>query len=154
MAEKEINEMTRELIDSFREANQAIAKSIVAAEERNMQFAHSTFTNAMEVLKVHAEATRGLLRELEQQMQKQQEAFQQLTHGAPDRELAESYTAFFRAPLAFYQQAFDTAEAAARQGLETMQKALQDFQQAAQQGLETMQKTAQQAPHATHKVTQ
>src|SRR5262249_31291346 len=128
-------EVTRELIDSFREANQAIAKSIVAAEERNMQFAHSTFTNSMEVLKVHAEATRGLMRELEQQMQKQQAAFQQMTQGTADRELAESYTAFFRAPLAFYQQAFDTAETAARQGLETMQK------------------TAQQAPHATHKAT-
>ncbi len=153
MAEKEVNEGTRTLIESFREANEAIAKSIVAAEERNMRFAQSTFTNAMEVLKSHAEAARALMRELEQQTQKQQEAFQRMMQRTTGREPGETSMAFFRAPLVFYQQAFDAAEAASRQGLETMQKAMEDFQRAAQQGLETMQKATEQAQHTTHKAT-
>jgi len=150
MAEEKANEVTQNLVASFREANEAIAKSIVAAEERNMKFAQSTFTNAMEVLKSHAEATRALMRELEQQAQKQQETFQKLVRGTVESEPMESYMNFFRAPLTFYQQAFDAAEAANRQGLEVMQKALEDFQHAAQQGLETMQKMARQA-HTTQK---
>jgi hypothetical protein len=149
MAEEKTHETTQQLVESLREANQAIAKSIVAAEERNMRFAQSTFTNAMEILKSHAEATRALMRELEQHAHKQQDAFQHLVRGSMENESMKTYMDFFRAPLTFYQQAFDSAEAAARQGLETMQKALEDFQQAAQQGLETMQKAARQAQHAT-----
>jgi hypothetical protein len=151
MAEEKANEVAQNLVTSFREANQAIAKSIVAAEERNMKFTQSTFTNAMEVLKSHAEATQALMRELEQQTQKQLETFQKLMRGTTESEPLESYMNFFRAPIAFYQQAFDAAETASRQGLEVMEKAFENFQQAAQQGLETMQKVTRQAPHTTQK---
>ena len=144
----EVNEYTQNLIASFREANQAIAKSMVAAEERNIKFAQSTFANAMEVLRNHAEATQALMRELEQQTKSQQEAFKHLVGGTGGHEPAESYMAFFRAPLAFYQQAFEVAETASRQGLETMQKALESFQQAAQQGQESLQQATRQE-HAT-----
>src|SRR6266849_1095255 len=78
MAKETVNEAALKIITSFREANQAIAQSVVAAQERNVKFAQGLFTSGVEVLKSHAEGTQTLLQELEQQTQKQQEAFQKL----------------------------------------------------------------------------
>ena len=128
MTEKKADAVPRALVDSFQEANQAIAESIVAAQERNIQFAQSTLVNAMEIFKNHMESTRALMKELEQQSQKQLEAFQQLSH-RPE----EAYTEFFRAPFSYYQQFLATAETATRQGLESFQKAIEDFEKAAKQ---------------------
>ena len=64
--------------------------------------------------------------ELEQQAQKQQDAFQSLAH--------ESLDASFdvlRAPFSFYRQAIDAVEATTRESLE-------NFQRAARQSLEEM----------------
>ena len=63
MAEKEAERLNP--AETVREATQLITKSIVEAQERNMKFVQNTFTNAMELLKSHGEATRALLQELE-----------------------------------------------------------------------------------------
>jgi hypothetical protein len=146
MTEKKVNAVPRALIDSFQETNQAISETIVAAQERNIQFAQSTLVNAMEIFKNHMEGTRALMKELEQQSQKQLEAFQQLEHRPED-----AYTDFFRAPFSYYQQFLATAETATRQGLESFQKAIEDFQKAAEQGRENFEKAAQQAQRAAYK---
>ena len=146
MTEKKENAVPRALVDSFQESNKAIAETIVAAQERNIQFAQSTLVNAMEIFKNHMESTHALMKELEQQSQKQLEAFQQLTHRPED-----AYTDFFRAPFSYYQQFLATAETATRQGLENFQKALENFQKAAEQGRENFEKATQQVQHAAYK---
>src|SRR5260370_1671080 len=77
MANKDrLNEAAWNLSNAAREANQAIANSAVAAQDRNMKFAQSTFENGVEVLKSHAESTRALMDELVQEPSKDRAIFQ------------------------------------------------------------------------------
>jgi len=80
MAENTVTEAALHLVQSFREANQAVAESIVASQERNVKFAQSIFTSGVEILKSHVEGTQALVQKIEQQTQQQQEAFQSLLH--------------------------------------------------------------------------
>jgi hypothetical protein len=146
MTEKKVNVDPSTLVDSFRETNQAIAETIVAAQERNIKFAQSTIVNAMEIFKDHMESTRALMQELEQQSQKQLEAFQQMGHGPEN-----APTDFLRAPFSYYQQVLTTTEKATRQGLEGFQKAIENFQKAAEEGRENIEKATQQAQHSASK---
>ncbi len=144
MAEKKETEVPNTLVESFREANQAIAQSIVTAQERNIKFAQSTLTSAMEVFKSHMESTRTLMKELEEQAKKQQEAFQKMARGSE-----QTFQEFFRLPS--YQQFLDAAETATKQGMENFQKAIESFEKAAEQGLETVRKATSQAQPTTPK---
>lgn len=128
MMEKQTTEVPQKLLDSFQETTQLITENIVAAQERNMKFVQSTFTNAMEVLRSNLDATRALMQDLEQQTKKQQEAFQKLTPGGTESQWMETYMAFLRAPLTSYQQTLDAAEKATQLGLETFDKAIGEFQ--------------------------
>ncbi len=83
MEKETLNDAAKHMIESLREANQAVADSVIAAQERNVKFAQSIFTSGVEVLKSHAEGTQALLQELDQQtkkqqVQKQQENFRKL----------------------------------------------------------------------------
>ena len=127
MAEKEAERPNP--AESVREATQLVTKSIVEAQQRNMQFVQNTFTNTMELLKSHGEATRALLRELEQQ----QASWQKLTPGSTENQWMENYLAMLRAPFSFYQQSLETVEKTTQQSLETFQKAVEEFEEAAQQ---------------------
>ena len=91
-----------------------------------MQFAQSTFANAIEVLKSHVEATRALIEQLEQQ-----DAFQKLAQGAGGARSIEPSLEVLRSVLSSYQQALDAAEKTTRQGLQGFEKAIEDFEQAA-----------------------
>src|SRR5690349_10117181 len=82
MAKNKANEVALSLSKSVREANQAIADSIIAAQERNLKFAQSILENGIEVLKSYAEDTRTLTQELVEQPQKQQGVFQSLADSA------------------------------------------------------------------------
>lgn len=83
MANKDrLNEATWNLSNAVREANQAIANSAVAAQERNMKFLQSTFENGVEVLKSHAESTRTLMDELVQEPSKDRAIFQSVADNA------------------------------------------------------------------------
>ena len=123
MPEKKTEETTKDVAEAVRETSQIITKSVIAAQERNMKFVQTTFTNAMEVMKSHVEASRALMHELEQQ----QEALQKLVPGM------ENYMAMLRAPLTSYQKALDAAEKSTKHGLETFEKALKDFEKATKQ---------------------
>jgi hypothetical protein len=83
MANKDrLNEAAWNLSNAAREANQAIANSAVAAQDRNMKFAQSTFENGVEVLKSHAESTRALMDELVQEPSKDRAIFQSVADTA------------------------------------------------------------------------
>ena len=109
-------------------ANQAAGQGLVAAQERTNQYVQGFFNEGIEVLKSQAESMRALLRELDQQIRKQQEALQTLAR-AP----VEVTLDILRTPLAAYQEALGMAETLTRQGLEQMQQAAEQVQQAAHQ---------------------
>ena len=91
-------------------ANQAAAQSLVAAQERTMQYAERFFNSGIEVLKSQSESMRGLLHDLEQQVDKQREALQTLARAPMEIALD-----IFSAPLAAYQRALDVAGAVTRE---------------------------------------
>ena len=109
-------------------ANQAAGQGLVAAQERTNQYVQGFFNEGIEVLKSQAESMRALLRELDQQIRKQQEALQTLAR-AP----VEVTLDILRTPLAAYQEALGMAETFTRQGLEQMQQAAEQVQQATHQ---------------------
>jgi predicted metal-dependent hydrolase len=82
MAEQNLNEKVQEttttLSKSFREASQAVADTAIAAQERNVKFAQSVLENGIEVLKSHAEDTSSLVQDMQEQLSKQQSAFQSI----------------------------------------------------------------------------
>jgi len=64
MEEKQINETILEVVKSFQETNQAMAASIIAAQERNMKLVQGVYQHAMEALVGQADSTRLLMEEL------------------------------------------------------------------------------------------
>ncbi len=143
MEEKQINETVLELVKSFQEANQAMAASIVAAQERNMKLVQGVYQHAMEALEGQAESTGTLMEELRQHARRQQEGFQKVTSQEvfqkAVKESMDTYMNFLRAPLTYYQQALEATEASTRQGLEHFRRASESFQKSAQQEMETPQ---------------
>ncbi len=126
MTEQKRNESAPNPVDSIREINQLMVQSLMSAQQRNMQFAQSTFTNAIEVLKSHVEATRALIEQLEQQ-----DAFQKLTSAMGGTRLMEPSLDVLRRALSSYQQALEAAEKNTRQGMESFEKAAENFEQTA-----------------------
>ena len=132
------------------EGFQALVESTIEAQERNTKFAQSTLENGLEVLKSQVSVTHSLMRELEQQYQKQQEAFQALA-----QESFDAYRDFIFAPLNFFQKALSTSEAATRQGLENFQEltqqSMENIQKATVQATQEAEKATRQAPHHTQR---
>ena len=141
MADKEKKEATASPIAAFSEANQTLAESLAAAQERNLKYAQSVFESTIALLKDHVESTRSLLEQWEQQAQKQP-----VVPG-----VAESYFSFFRAPLNAYQRVIEVMETASKQSLESFQKATESFEHAMQQGQEQLQEAARRTAHITEK---
>jgi len=71
-----ISEATEELSASVREVNQTIVESFMAAGERNVKFAQTTFENEIELLKSHAESTRTMMEKLVGETEKGQPLFE------------------------------------------------------------------------------
>ncbi len=109
-------------------ANQAAAQSLVAAQERTMRYAERFFNSGIEVLKSQGESMRGLLHDLEQQVDKQREALQTLAR-AP----VEIALDIFGAPLAAYQKALDIAGAVTREEFKWAEHVTERARQADQQ---------------------
>lgn len=82
MAENKVNNAALNIAQTLREANQAVTESAVAAYERNVGFAQSTFENGVEVLKSHADSARSLMREQSEQAQRQQVDVQSVFNSA------------------------------------------------------------------------
>ena len=60
---KEKQEVTTRSIETLSEANQALAESLAAAQERNLKYAQSVFESTIGLLKSHVEETRSLLKQ-------------------------------------------------------------------------------------------
>lgn len=122
-------------IEAFREAGQALAESLSAAQERNLKYAQSVFESTMALLRDHAESARSTLKQWEQQAEKQH----------IDPKVAESYSNLFRAPLNAFQQTLEVVENASHESVESFKKAAESFEKALQQGREQWEETARKA---------
>jgi len=80
--QNKVNDATWNLSESVRESNQALADSLVTAQERNMKFAQSVFENEVELLKSHADHTRSLMEEFTGEPEKSQAFFQTMANSA------------------------------------------------------------------------
>jgi 6-phosphogluconate dehydrogenase len=135
MTDKKDKEVRETPIEAFNEASQALAESISATQERNLKYAQSVFESTMALLKDHAESASSMLKQWEQQAQKQR----------IDPKVAESYLSLFRAPLTAYQQTLEVVENASHQSIESFKKATESFEKALQRGREQLEETAQKA---------
>ena len=61
MTQQQSPEGRHELRESMRSTSQLITQSLLAAQQRNLQFTQHTLEEAVEVLKSHAEAMSSLL---------------------------------------------------------------------------------------------
>ena len=138
MADQKDKEGNETPIEAFREAGQALAESLSAAQERNLKYAQSVFESTMALLKDHAESARSTLKQWEQQAEKQH----------IDPKVAESYTSLFRAPLNAFQQTLEVVETASHESIESFKKAAESFEKALQQGREQWEETAHKAQQA------
>lgn len=120
-------------------ALQAVMESTTAAQERNVKFAQNVAMNGTEIFKSHVEATRTLMQDVIEKTREQQEALLSLPY-------VDAYMEMFRAPLATYKQAVETAQALTKHAMEVAQ-------QSAQKSMEVAQHTTQQAMDTTLSAT-
>ena len=137
MTDKKSKEVTATPIETFSETSQALAESLSAAQERNLKYAQSVFESTIALLRDQAESARSMLKQWEQQAQKQH----------VDPKVAESYFSLFRAPLTAYQQTLEAVETASHQSMESFKKAAESFEKALQQGREQWEESARQVQH-------
>jgi len=105
-------------------ANQQAAQSLVTAQERTMQYAEHFFTEGIEVLKSQEQSMRALLEDLEQQVNKQLEALQTLSHAPVEMALE-----VFSAPLAAYQNALNVAASVTQESFREAQHVTEQVSQ-------------------------
>ncbi len=135
MTDKKGKDVNETPIEAFSEASQALAESLSATQERNLKYAQNVFESTMALLRDHAESTRSMLKQWEQQAQKQH----------VDPKVAEGYLSLFRAPLTAYQQTLEVVENASHESIESFKKATESFEKALQQGREQWEETARKA---------
>jgi hypothetical protein len=85
-----------------------VASSLVAAQERNVQFAQTLFEDGVAQLRAQEETTRGMFQTIAEQSEKQRTAFQKLA-----QESVNAYLDLLAAPVAFYQKGLDVTRQAA-----------------------------------------
>jgi len=124
-------------MEAFNEASQALAESLSTTQERNLKYAQTVFESTMALLRDHAESARAVLKQWEQQAEKQH----------VDPKVAESYMSLFRAPLTAYQQTLEVVEAASHESIASFKKATESFEKALKQGREQWEETARKAQH-------
>jgi len=119
---------------------QTIAESTAEAQRRNAAFAQNVVEGGTEVFKSHVEATRSLMQDVIEKTREQREQLLTLPY-------VDAYMNMFRAPLASYKQAVETAQALTKHAMEVAQHS-------AQQGMETAQHFAKQGMNAAQSATQ
>jgi hypothetical protein len=118
MADNRIHEASWDLVNALRETTQTISNSFVATQDLNLRFAQSIFLNGIEVIEKETGTMNSLMQELDQQRQRQQEAFEKLTYATLDIS-----TNYFRTLFSWYQRMGDATQSLSQQGLKYAQDA-------------------------------
>jgi len=137
-----INQASEQLTDSAQQSFQMLADRTVSLQESNLRLTQNFFQNWVEQVNNRAQFTREATQNLQEQGQRQREAFETLS-----QEATNAYSEFLNSALSFYQEALSTATQMA-QG--NMQKAAQ----ATQQGVQAASQAGQQAMEAANQAGQ
>lgn len=112
----QVNEVTRDLVNSFGETSQTFVNSFVTLQERNLRWTQNLWLNWIELLTQQAESVRSLTQQWGQQTQKQLEVSQRLASASLGLSLD-----LLSAPLSFSWQKMDAATTATQRELEHAQ---------------------------------
>jgi len=112
----QVNEVTRDLVNSFGETSQTFVNSFVTLQERNLRWTQNLWLNWMELLTQQAESVCSLTQQWGQQTQKQLEVSQRLASASLGLSLD-----LLSAPLSFSWQKMDAATTATQRELEHAQ---------------------------------
>src|SRR5919199_3424268 len=104
-----IERASEQLTDSARQSFQMLADRTVALQESNLRLTQSFFQNWMEQLQNQTQGNRQAAQNLQEQGQRQREAFETLS-----REATNAYSQFLTSALSFYQEALSRAIQVAR----------------------------------------
>src|ERR687897_1381733 len=95
-----INQAAQQLTDSTQQAFQALADRTVALQEGNLRLTQNFFQNWLEQVNNQAQGTREATQNLQEQGQRQREAFETLS-----QEATNTYSEYLSSALSFYQEA-------------------------------------------------
>jgi hypothetical protein len=148
-----INQAMEQLADSAQQSFQMLADRTVRVQERNLMLTQSFFQNWIEQMHNQAQGTREVTQDLQEQSQRQREAFETLS-----QEATNAYSEYLNSALAFYQEALNTANQVGQSNVENAaqytQQGVQAASQAAQQGVQAASQAAQQGMQAASQVGQ
>jgi hypothetical protein len=135
-----INQAMEQLADSAQHSFQMLAARTVRVQERNLMLTQTFFQNWIEQVHNQAQATRGATQDLQEQGQRQREAFETLSE-----EASNVYSEYLDSALSFYQEGMSTASQVAQGNLQNAARATQQGMQAASQASQQTVEAASQA---------
>ena len=124
-----ITQASEQLTDSAQQSFQMLADRTVALQESNLKLTQNFFQNWIEQVNNQAQGTREATQNLQEQGQRQREAFETLT-----QEATNAYSGYLNSASSFYQEALSTATQVAQQNI---QQAMQLTQQGVQAGVQS-----------------
>jgi uncharacterized protein (DUF433 family) len=152
-----INQAAEQLTDSTQQSFQMLTDRIVRLQESNLRLAQNFFQNWIEQANNQAQGTRETAQDLQEQGQRQREAFETLS-----QEATNATSEFLNSALSFYQETLSTATQVAQQNMQqgaqatqqVMQAGVQAASQAGQQAMEAASQDGQQAAQAANQAAQ
>ena len=107
---EQVRDASWDLVNSSREANQAVMDNLVNFQDRNARFTQNIFQTWMELLTQQTESMQHVQQQWAQQVRKQQDAYQKLASAS-----MQIYMDFLLAPLSFSRQMVEATESAMQQ---------------------------------------
>src|SRR5918999_1519145 len=152
-----IEQASEQLTDVTQQSFQMLTDRIVGLQESNLRLTQNFFQNWVEQVNNQAQGTRDATQGLQEQGQRQREAFETLS-----QEATNAYSEFLNSALSFYQEALSTATQVAQQNMQQgaqatqqgMQAGVQAASQAGQQGAEAANQSAQRAARGAEQAGQ
>jgi hypothetical protein len=141
-----ITQAAEQLTDSTQQVFRILADRTVSLQESNLKLTQRFFQNWIERLHNQAEGAREATQGLQEQGQRQREAFETLS-----QEGTNAYSEFLNSALSFYQEALNTATQVGQQNL---QQGAQATQQSVQAGVQAASQATQQAMEAVSQAGQ
>lgn len=143
--------------DAAQQSFQVLADRMVAVQESNLRLTQSFFQNWLEQVHGQTQDTLKATQSLQEQGQRQREAFETLSG-----EATNVYSEFLNSTLSFYQETLNTASQAAQSNIQrgaqaTQQSSLavaQAFSQAGQQAMKATREAVEQTIQATREAAQ
>jgi hypothetical protein len=137
-----ITQASEQLTDSAQQSFRMLVDRTVALQESNLRLTQNFFQNWIEQVNNQAQGTRVATQNLQEQGQRQREAFETLS-----QEATNAYSEYLNSALSFYQEALSTATQVAQGNI---QQAAQATQQGMQAGVQAASQAGQQAMEAAN----